>query len=437
MKEKKRVFRSFRYRECDAFADYLNEQARQGWYFKEWRLGLVFEKGTPKDMIYAVEVFPDGAEMDTKPEPETEEYADYCDAAGWKLIDSKRRFCIFLKEKPDACPIVTPEERFQNIKKAEFKRWFHSSAGVILITALDWIQFWTLNFERWILNDLMMLCLLMVSLVFLAAVLELAVILVWAGKTKRLFSKGIVPVYGGRTKGHPGWKAVWGAVYYAVMCIFAYFKGMTFVCVWLTMFAGGLLLICIIIEMIRPSRADNWLIQFGAEGGLVFLVILISGSLVFGKDTETIGNVSLEEFPLSRTDYREAEGEPVFADMGRLDGVFGTEEYYMIEYSSGEDAKHDSGEIVSDGEEDTDSLMYDIYRTQSPWILRKLWQSETKSLSGYQADSDPWDAAAVYRDSAGSYWVLYPDTMLILYDSISGLDEVQIQIVREKLGLNE
>ncbi len=41
MKEVKRRFKYFKYRECDAFAKYLEEQAAKGWHFKEWRLGLV------------------------------------------------------------------------------------------------------------------------------------------------------------------------------------------------------------------------------------------------------------------------------------------------------------------------------------------------------------------------------------------------------------
>ncbi|MBM6854546.1 DUF2812 domain-containing protein [Mediterraneibacter glycyrrhizinilyticus] len=87
MKEKKkrtrRVFKDFGYLECDAFAEYLHGMSMKGWHFREWRLGLVFEKGEPEDVCYCVEVFPKGSEMDTKPEEPAEEYAEYCQAAGW------------------------------------------------------------------------------------------------------------------------------------------------------------------------------------------------------------------------------------------------------------------------------------------------------------------------------------------------------------------
>lgn len=97
---RKRVMSTFRYRDCDAFAEYLHQQSLQGWHFKEWRFGLVFEKGEPADIYYIVEIFPNGTEMDTRPEEEAQEYAQYCEAAGWKLLDSNRKFCIFRRENP-------------------------------------------------------------------------------------------------------------------------------------------------------------------------------------------------------------------------------------------------------------------------------------------------------------------------------------------------
>lgn len=37
MRNTKRVFSNFDYRECDAFAEYLHRQSLQGWHFKEWK----------------------------------------------------------------------------------------------------------------------------------------------------------------------------------------------------------------------------------------------------------------------------------------------------------------------------------------------------------------------------------------------------------------
>ena len=135
---RKVVFGNFRYRECDNLALYLEKMAREGWIFRDWRLGMVFEKEEPQKLEYAVEVFSEGNENDTKPEPETEEFAVYCREAGWELVSSRKKLCIFRKLSQDAAPIMEPEERYRNIKKAEREsggRWaiFICRDGNVLI----------------------------------------------------------------------------------------------------------------------------------------------------------------------------------------------------------------------------------------------------------------------------------------------------------------
>ena len=119
MKKKKHVPILFSYRDCDDFAAYLEEQAKMGWHFKEIRMGMVFEKGKPETARYRVEVFPKRGEEDNGPTRETREYADYCEAAGWKFVGSVRKFCIFEQVNGEAVPIVTDEERLANVAKAE------------------------------------------------------------------------------------------------------------------------------------------------------------------------------------------------------------------------------------------------------------------------------------------------------------------------------
>lgn len=118
---KKQVRKHFSYTQCDDFAAYLQEMSRKGFHFTEWKRGLIFEKGEPEDVIYQVEVFADGEEMDQRPSQDTEEYREYCEAAGWKFLDGKAKFCIFRKEGEDAPDILTPAERIHNICSVERK----------------------------------------------------------------------------------------------------------------------------------------------------------------------------------------------------------------------------------------------------------------------------------------------------------------------------
>ena len=95
MKTRKQIFRNFQYLECDAFAEYLEGMAAKGWRFTGWKLGMIFEKEEPRKRVYAVEVFSKGREEDVSPSKEAQEYAEYCEKAGWKFIDARGKFCVF------------------------------------------------------------------------------------------------------------------------------------------------------------------------------------------------------------------------------------------------------------------------------------------------------------------------------------------------------
>ena len=62
---RKRVWKWFSYRECDAMKEYLEQMAEKGWYLKELGAWMVFEQGIPGKLRYAVHVFAKGSEYDT------------------------------------------------------------------------------------------------------------------------------------------------------------------------------------------------------------------------------------------------------------------------------------------------------------------------------------------------------------------------------------
>lgn len=113
----KHVFRYFDYGDADAFAQYLRATAAKGWFFRGWHLGLEFEKGSPADEDYAVEVFDKGKDQDPFPAEDGEEFADYCQKAGWEYIDGFRKFLVFRRMRADALEIRSPEERFAGIRR--------------------------------------------------------------------------------------------------------------------------------------------------------------------------------------------------------------------------------------------------------------------------------------------------------------------------------
>ena len=118
MRAKRRtVLKGFDYMHCDDFARFLMDMAEKGWHFKEWGVGLKFEKGEPEQVVYAVEVFTKASENDMRPTPNTQEFAEYCESAGWKFIDAKQKYCIFKKIDKNAVDLFTSEERVINAFK--------------------------------------------------------------------------------------------------------------------------------------------------------------------------------------------------------------------------------------------------------------------------------------------------------------------------------
>lgn len=190
------VFGNFRYRECDNLALYLEKMAREGWIFRDWRLGMVFEKEEPQKLEYAVEVFSEGNENDTKPEPETEEFAVYCREAGWELVSSRKKLCIFRKLSQDAAPIMEPEERYRSIKKAEREsggRWaiFICILGLSLLNGLR-----TDNPGEWIFDNLELALWITLFCLFIYKLTWFLDFRYWTAKARRALDMGAEPFYG-------------------------------------------------------------------------------------------------------------------------------------------------------------------------------------------------------------------------------------------------
>ena len=124
---------------------------------------------------------------------------------------------------------------------------------------------------------------------------------------------------------------------------------------------------------------------------------------------------------------REMEGEPDYLDYGHEESFLGSMDYYMVSY--------DHGQTDSEGQSLSDSLTYTVYRSKHPWILEKLWEDEYKSEESVDCSAS-WQAERALEtwEGSGNYLVMY-DEMLLVLSSDTELDDAQIQIVMEKLGV--
>lgn len=432
----KRIFKYYRYIESDAFAQYLHEMSLKGWHFKEWKFWLEFEKGESQDIEYAVEVFPKGSEMDVKPGMDAEEYAEYCRAAGWELVDGRRRFCIFRKISEITLPIVTEEERFSNICRAEW-RWCLLSlltTGVVYGTSA--VRFTGSAFVIMLFSNAILFTLLTLALLPVYEVLQCIGMAVWQVKAWRKIRRGQRPVYGKRREMY---------VLYAIMILML--ARLTFVwgsegtagsAVVLWIWIGIIMAVLAGLWFYRPSRRENWVLQLVAGLGIgIILFGGLSASLTGGSmDREEMLSAA-QKLPLVLTDYSRTDEEITFSYYEERSSILGTMLSGTIEYGY----PPEEGGAVG---EEQERLSYTVYRTDIPWLLDQVWQEEIKAGNLEEYDwvveagkgYEKWGAEEVLRREweDNSLYVRYEDAVLNLYTTKLPKGE-QIDIVREKLGL--
>ena len=432
----KRVFKYYRYIESDAFAQYLHEMSLKGWHLKEWKFWLEFEKGESQDIEYAVEVFPKGSEMDVKPGMDAEEYAEYCRAAGWELVDGRRRFCIFRKISEITLPIVTEEERFSNICRAEW-RWCLLSlltTGVVYGTSA--VRFTGSAFVIMLFSNAILFTLLTLALLPVYEVLQCIGMAVWQVKAWRKIRRGQRPVYGKRREMY---------VLYAIMILML--ARLTFVwgsegtagsAVVLWIWIGIIMAVLAGLWFYRPSRRENWVLQLVAGLGIgIILFGGLSASFTGGSmDREEMLSAA-QKLPLVLTDYSRTDEEITFSYYEERSSILGTMLSGTIEY--GYPPEEGGGAF-----EEQERLSYTVYRTDIPWLLDQVWQEEIKAGNLEEYDwvveagkgYEKWGAEEVLRREweDNSLYVRYEDAVLNLYTTKLPKGE-QIDIVREKLGL--
>lgn len=431
--KKKRVYRNFRYRECDSFAEYLHEMSLEGWHFTGWRAGLIFQEGEPEDIDYCVEVFPRGMEMDLKPDEDAQEYADYCEAAGWRLLDGRRRFCIFKKIREEAAEIVTPEERFANVRKAEWRQWGNESIGSILIAVLYLLQFFGRNFALYAFMDSTLLCCAFLILNVFWKAGEALRLLVWGRRTRRLLITGQMPEYKSKSKRNGIWNALFVFIFMIVFTCVGYEDGLSTSIILVPVVVGVFSLIEFLLAVTRPSRSDYQAIRIAIQFAVVVFVFMGACVILSGDNKDYVeisaDEVDRETSPLILEDFTEPCYPMIGVDDGRLNGILGTRIHSSITYGTILESEYGVQE------EAERLLMYDVYYSEYLWILDRIWEKEEKWYEDDAIDcTDLWDAEQAIQNVLQRYYVRYPDAILILYcDEV--LNEAQIAVVREKLDL--
>lgn len=391
---KKIVFKNFQYTECDDFAVFLRDMAAEGWHFKEWKLGLVFEKGVPSEEEYVVEVFVHGNELDTKPEPKTEEFAEYCEAAGWRLVDAKKKFCIFKKCKETAVSIVTAEERLENITKAAMRNRAERIFTFGMLMVLYWGQFLGWNTMNYVFSNLMLGFMLCVNCMFLYHVIRGIHLYIWNRKRKKKILAGEKIYYGVGNKNQTRKDRLVTTISLVEILVLG---GILWYCKeYLLLGVLGVLgvfaaIFIVTIRTFRPSKAIHQFIRFSASI-LITVFTIVCMMIAIWSDK-----------PLQLETQK---------------SVLGSRVYH---------------EAIYDNPNELDRT-YTLYQSEYDWVLDRVWEEMSEYFPKDNICTEEWGAQEALKGDNALYLVRYENKILFLNEH-TNLTQEQIQVVRNRLEL--
>ena len=415
----------FSYLECDGLARYLERQAEKGWHFKAFRLGLEFEKGEPRRVTYDVQTFLKNKETDTAPEPETEEFAAYCEAAGWEFADSTKRFLVFRKDRWNAQPIYTGEERLQCVFRSELRARAEHHLSMLLLFVCFLFNA-SLNPPMWLFNGVMQVLLIYAGLSSALGLIRVPALFFWrAAKKRELQKTGTITC-----PSRPIRRTAW--------LMFRLFP--LFPLAWMVLgpqggpvvWAGAVSVVLLgtAIAWFRPGRGENRLIQIAGGIGVVLIIFLTAAMVMMSAGP--VKQDSLSGAPLLVRDLRKVTGEPESAEFTRQSSSLGSLTVVTEHYPE-------------DGVQAEAELDLRLYRFSGSGAEDTIWQYETGRyrLAGAEDVSAAWGASEAWHNTvidpygglaAHWYYLRYEGTTVVLHVSWE-LSAEQIAIVRAKLGV--
>ena len=421
--KKRVVFKKYHYRECDSFADYLERMAAKGWIFKGWKLGLVYYKDQPRKETYAVEIFPEGDENDKRPEPNTQEYARYCEEAGWELVDSTRKFCVFRKIREDAVPIVTEEERYENVCKAEWDSFKNELFLSCFCEALLGWRLCTSDFITYIFSDLLLLLLSTCTVLFLGEFFRFLGFIAWKVSSNHRMKQGRRIFYGGGSWTVYIWISFRSRLYFIFTVILlgavVVFSGRnrTFV-VFIS--AVGFLIFGLLQTWIRPSRGKNILATLLFV--CIFPIMILAVSLGISEERKGNGTETGEQEAFVETTY--GSGSIEIED--NIRGIFGEAVQYGITFHAVNG--------VQGQESDENRIICYAYHSDRDWILDRIYSLYIDKGEDI-TEENLWESLEMKQSSQKTETAVRFQDRVLYMRSREKLEKDQILFLRQALDL--
>lgn len=421
--KKRVVFKKYHYRECDSFADYLERMAAKGWIFKGWKLGLVFYKDQPRKESYAAEIFPEGDENDKRPEPNTQEYARYCEEAGWELVDSIGKFCVFRKIREDAVPIVTEEERYENVRKAEWKSFGGKFFLSCFMTGLLYWRLGTFDYVNYIFSDLLLLLIFTWTVLLAGELFHFIGFIAWKVNSNHRMKQGRRVFYGGGSRAVHIWVGFRSLLYFiftvTLVGAIVVFSGRnrTFV-VFIS--AVGFLIFGLVLTWIRPPREKNMLATLLFV--CIFPIMILVVSLGISEERKGNGKESGEQEAFVETAY--GSGSMEIED--NIKGIFGEAVQYGITFHA---VKGVQGQ-----ESDENRIICYVYHSDRDWILDRIYSLYIDKGEDI-TEENLWESMKVKQSFQKTETAVRFQDRVLYMRSREKLDKDQILFLRQALDL--
>lgn len=359
-------------------------------------------------------MFPKASEEDVYPAPNTLEFAEYCEAAGWKFVDAKRKFCIFKKIEQDAMDLFTPDERVENI----FNRGIFIDAVILLIlyglnAVIGWFNLCSM-FEDEIFSSSSLGSVSVWTVMFLCQLGKLLLEYRQYRKLKKKLNAGDNIYIGNRQNRNFYFNA--SDVYKIILLLLLF--GFCLFEKWLVLIlsVGFILVICLVSMITDKLKLDK-------ETNVAFFAVLaiVFVSLIMAFWAKGSGDESSKEVvtPLVSKDYRDDEDVVKEISYDGERNVLGSVDRYMIF-------------------EEEEYIHYDIYKSKHAWILDRIWDELNEgSFDEETIDcTADWGAKEALTHNNRIYYVRYEQAILVFGDSEeSHLSEAQIDTILKKLEL--
>ena len=408
----KHVFRRYEYYECDAFAADLEQMALKGWQFEAFEMGLKFVRCKPQALTYAVEVFEKGKETDYLPSEEAKDFAEYCEVAGWKLVDGRRRFCVFQKVREDAVPIRSEEERLEKVGRYTWRAGFSGLINSLLVLLCGLLN-WFLNFGDWGFDNLFCALVVFMLFAFLGAGFRLLEGIRIIHRCNKQWRAGDVPYWGRNRLLHPEQPSdfhgsiFWSPVLFAtVLLLIAWQGGSPWLWFMLLTLLAGIAL-AVYCSVKRPSREDSGVLQ------VLLCIGMLSASLIGRGFLFSIQNAQERALMAEQTKNQET---------GRIEGVqtevttsvLGSRSVYRFSYEEND-------------------VACTRYQSSYGWVKELLWRDYNGRKKDCQDVTADWKSTKAVYDAYNEIYCVQDGNRFLYVQCEKALSQKQIAQIRAKL----